>query len=176
MSRSSTPIAIVGRSVLLPDANTPALLWDLVTARRCAIAPAPEGRWRIPREHVLTSAASPRPDHAWSDHGGYVRDWRPDLDALLDHARAADRPALRAAYDGLDPLFHWVLHTAREALEPVARQRGTRVGAAFGILGFPSANMARFAERQWLAGSGLRRGPEGNPRDRFQSGLPMQLL
>ncbi|MGE3671092.1 MAG: beta-ketoacyl synthase N-terminal-like domain-containing protein [Polyangiaceae bacterium] len=172
MRRTATPIAIVGRSCLLPGASSPAALWELVCAQRSAVAPVPEGRWRIPKDQILTSPEAPRPDHSWSDHGGYVSDAPPPLDVLLG-SRTAE---LMDAFSGLDPLFLWVLHTAREALEPVAKPRGTRVGAAYGILGFPSAGMARFAEQHWLATSGLQAGPVANPRDRFQSGLPMQLL
>ena len=85
----------------------------------------------------------------------------------------------------LDPVFQWVLHTAREALRD-SGHNGQRegVGAVFGNLSFPSAGLSRFAEATWIArGEGL--GSDAlralgrdqiDPRNRFNSGLPALLL
>jgi len=139
----------------------------VVTAQRSCVGPAADGAWRVSRERILTPPDKPKPDHTWSDRGGYVGDFKLD-------ANGFELPAAELA--GLDPLFQWVLHSGREALEPVRHRDLARTGAVLGILGFPCAEMARFAEREWLRGSGLERGAAVDPRNRFQSGLPVLLL
>src|SRR5690606_1800166 len=124
-------------------------------------------------ERILTTPDKPKPDHTWSDHGGYVGDFKLDPSGFK-------LPASQLG--GLDPLFQWVLHSGREALAPVRQVNLQRTGAVLGILGFPCAEMARFAEQEWLHGSGLqldsglRRSAAVDPRNRFQSGLPVLLL
>jgi acyl transferase domain-containing protein len=105
-----TPIAIVGQACLLPGALTPDALWSNVLEGRSAIGPAPKDRWRIEPQRVVRSDAGA--DQAFCDRGGYVD----GFDGLWDPSGFA-LPATELR--GLDPLFHWVLHTGREALRPV---------------------------------------------------------
>ena len=143
------PIAIVGRACILPGALSPDALWEAVLAGNDLIRSAPSGRWRVAPEQVLCSAKSApadrlqpdhwQPDHCWSDRGGYVDGfdalWQPEGFAL---------PA--SDLSGLDPLVHWSLHCAREALTQAGVQLAApsplRIGAILGNLGFPSASMA----------------------------------
>jgi len=157
-----SPIAIVGRACVLPGALSPTALWQAVAGGRDLLSRVPEGRWGVPSERTLRDAAIPDPDRSSSDRGGYVEGfetvWNPrgfEIDA--------------GQLDGLDPLFHWTLHCAREALDAVRGARG-RVGAVFGNLGFPSAGMAAFAHGVW-SGSGA-----GDPRNRHMSGGCAALL
>ena len=91
--------------------------------------------------------------------------------------------------EGLDQLVHWVLHTAREALETSGDENAglasataagaatrPRTGAVFGNLGFPSEGMAAFARSVWI-GNGNGRDPDAvDPRNRFMSGGTAALL
>ncbi|MCU7370325.1 polyketide synthase [Paucibacter sp. O1-1] len=104
---------------------------------------------------------APQQDRAWSDRGGYVE----GFEAIWN----LDGFAVRAAeLAGLDPLVHWTLHCAREALRETPATG--RVGAIFGNLGFPTASMAAFCEQVWT-GEG-----DVDPRNRFMSGGTAAML
>ncbi len=169
------PIAIVGRACVLPDALSPEELWSLVEAGRDVVSAVPPGRWRVDSASVRCSADDEdTSDRAWTDRGGYVRGfervWDPEGFAV---------PAAELA--GLDPLFHWALHCARAALEDAGdRRRGQtarpRVTAVLGNLGFPTAEMSRYAESRWFAPT---LGPDPapvDPRNRFMSSGPARTL
>ncbi len=168
------PIAIVGRSCVLPGALDPSALWELVAAGRDVVGPAPEGRWGLEKSEVLRDPHGPAPDGAWSDRGGYVS----SFEAVWDPAGfAVSEPEL----EGLDPLVPWVLHTAREALRDAGDGRpGTvarpRTGAVFGNLGFPSEGMAAFARSVWTGNGRAGAGAGVDPRNRFMSGGTAALL
>ena len=155
------PIAIVGRACVLPGAVSPAALWDAVVNARDLVKRVPADRWRLAPEHALCAPDVPRPDRAWSDRGGYVEGfesiWNPHGFAVA-----------AAELEGLDPLVHWTLHCAREALSET-RATG-RVGAIFGNLGFPTERMAAFCEQVWT-GEG-----DVDPRNRFMSGGTAAML
>ncbi|MEO1270355.1 MAG: polyketide synthase, partial [Myxococcota bacterium] len=156
---SVEPIAIVGQGCALPGAMSPEALWDAVVSRRSLLGPVPEGRWGVAPHHIMGTHGSTCVDRTWSDRGGYVRDDR-------------DRPERG---DLRDPLVRWLLHAGRQALGSVEpRWRPERAGLVVGNLSFPSASMARFAERTWL-GDPLadRLGvPAPGAQARFMSGLP----
>lgn len=59
------PIAIVGRGCVLPGAQNPSELWDLVASGGCSLTHLAEGRWRVPLDAVV-------PRHAPHDVGGYA--------------------------------------------------------------------------------------------------------
>jgi acyl transferase domain-containing protein/3-hydroxymyristoyl/3-hydroxydecanoyl-(acyl carrier protein) dehydratase/1-acyl-sn-glycerol-3-phosphate acyltransferase len=135
------PIAIVGQACVLPDAFTPAELWDLIAAGRSVIAGPPDGLWRVAPERVIGTG----PDRTVTDRGGYVRGFAERFDATgfalpADEVRALDRRA------------QWLLHAAREALRSVAAPRGA-LGAIVGDLGYPSLRQAQFAEAVWSGDS-----------------------
>ncbi|MBP7678400.1 MAG: beta keto-acyl synthase, partial [Thermoanaerobaculia bacterium] len=168
------PIAIVGRSCVLPGALDPSALWELVAAGRDVVGPAPEGRWGLEKSEVLRDPRGPAPDGAWSDRGGYVS----GFEAVWDPAGFA---VGERELEGLDPLVPWVLHTAREALREAGDGRsGTvarpRTGAVFGNLGFPSEGMAAFARSVWTGNGRAGAGAGVDPRNRFMSGGTAALL
>ncbi len=174
----SVPIAIVGQACLLPGALDVATFADNVFAGVDALTDAPEGRWGLPHRDVLGEGR----DRTYSAAGGYVsgfeRVWRPDgfgvpADELI----------------GLDPLVHWLLHVGRAALDDASVHAGdpslARTGAIFGNLSFPSEGMARWGEHVTLTTNGVREparvagSPDAvraDPRNRFMSGLPADLL
>ena len=163
-----TPIAIIGRACVLPGANSPEALWQHIVEGRDLVGRAPADRWGVGPEHILCAAGEPAADRTWSDRGGYVE----NFDAVFDPGGFA-----LPAHDiqALDPVFQWVLHTARQALRDAGHDAGNeRVGAVFGNLSFPSAGMSRFAESLWRDDPALA--PPPDPRNRFSSGLPALLL
>jgi len=175
------PIAIIGRACVLPGALNPQELWELVQAGKDVICSAPVGRWGIKAEHMLASGASCA-DRTWTDRGGYVQGFEQHFDP--SGFAVTEEEVLR-----LDPLFQWLLHTAREALRDAGHEASSaRIGAVFGNLSFPSASMSRYAESVLLsarnvkeAGTGSTsekptRGPQPDPRNRFNSGLPALIL
>jgi acyl transferase domain-containing protein/3-hydroxymyristoyl/3-hydroxydecanoyl-(acyl carrier protein) dehydratase len=189
-----TPIAIVGRACVLPGALSPEALWQAVVdgrdltqsvasrelvgwakAQPCpTLAPTmlgtlrlaqptgPRNRWRLSPGHALCPPGAPVPDRCWSDRGGYVE----GFDAIWDPRGFALSPEQLA---GLDPLVHWVLHCAREAMSQ-ARIRPPRIGAILGNLGFPSESMAAFADQVWTGRGKV------DPRNRFMSGGTAAIL
>ncbi|HYN43530.1 MAG TPA: polyketide synthase, partial [Thermoanaerobaculia bacterium] len=174
------PIAIVGRSCVLPGALDPSALWDLVAAGRDLVGPAPEGRWGLDEDQVLCAPGSAAPDASWSDRGGYVEGFETVWDP-------AGFDVGEKELEGLDPLVHWVLHTAREALRDSGDTKAgsdngvlsvarPRTGAIFGNLGFPSEGMAAFARSVWTEQGHGRGGVAVDPRNRFMSGGTAALL
>jgi len=166
---SFSPIAIVGRACVLPGALSPEELWTLVIGARSQVGPVPPGRWRAAPEDVLCSAGEDPADRSWTDQGGYVTGFESRWDPT---GFAVDSQTL----DQLDPLVHWALHCAREALADAGDpRRGTvdrsRVGAVFGNLGFPSSTMTRLAEAHWQG-----QAPLPAPHNRFMSGGAAAVL
>jgi len=178
-----SPIAIVGRGCVLPGALSPEALGDAVVAGRDLLSTVPPGRWELDRGDVLCTppgGGGGLPaydgDHCWSDRGGYVqgfqRVWDPEGFAV---------PA--AALAGLDPVFLWPLHAARQALAEVRRPEGTRGAVWLGNLGFPTVRMAQGAAASWLrrqaalpAGAADAAAPAPDARNRFMCGGPVALL
>jgi 3-oxoacyl-(acyl-carrier-protein) synthase/3-hydroxymyristoyl/3-hydroxydecanoyl-(acyl carrier protein) dehydratase/1-acyl-sn-glycerol-3-phosphate acyltransferase len=160
------PIAVVGQACVLPGALTPEALWEAVAAGRDLVSSTPADRWGVGLEKILCRADEDAADRAWSDRGGYVRGFEGVFDPEGFKLPAEE---IRA----LDPLFQWVLHTARQALAGAAGVDRARTGAIFGNLSFPSGLMARYAESVWL---GDRAEVVPHPRNRFMSGLPALVL
>src|SRR2546423_14108847 len=73
------PIAIVGRGSVLPDALDPDTLWTNIAAGRVSLGHAPQGRWKVPHESMLT-APGVAGDGTWSDVGGDVRGFESGFD------------------------------------------------------------------------------------------------
>ena len=159
---SFSPIAIVGRSCILPGALSPEELWASVSTGKDLISECPPERWRVPVSDIVSRSPEDRDDRASTNKGGYVsgfeRIWKPDGFGISENE-----------LEGLDPLFKWSLHCAREALRDAGDHRvgevdRARVGAVIGNLGFPSSGMTQYAESVWMG----ERGSE--PRNRFMSG------
>ncbi len=158
---SFAPVAVVGRGCILPTGPDPDALWRAVVAGRDLVDRAPAGRWRVEPERALVGHDHDRRDRSWHDRGGYVRGFAFDPEGFAV-------PAARLA--GLDPVYLWTLHAARQALGEAGAVGGPRVAAVFGNLGFPSAGFAAFAESRWLDR------PGGDPRDRFHGSGPARML
>lgn len=168
------PIAVVGRGCVLPDALDPDTFWDNVAARRCSLSAVPEERWRLPHRWAM-GTVDDHQDRTWTDVGGYVR----GFEAVFDPSGFLIEPERILT---LDPLFHWVLHGARQALgESGYGGPGERAGLVLGNLSYPTSAGSAFAEHVWLSAQepqvrdalltgGRRTRPDA--RNRFSSGLP----
>ena len=164
------PIAIVGRGCVFPDALDPDTFWDNIAARRCSLSPVPDGRWRLPRRWAM-GTVDDHLDRTWTDIGGYVR----GFDAVFDANGFLVGPEQIL---GLDPLFHWVLYGARQALRESGHDGPlARAGLVLGNLCYPADAGSAYAEHVWLSDgnpsllSGDRRA-RPDARNRFSSGLP----
>jgi acyl transferase domain-containing protein/3-hydroxymyristoyl/3-hydroxydecanoyl-(acyl carrier protein) dehydratase len=99
--------------------------------------------------------------------GGLVRDFGASFDPtgfVLDASEIIR----------LDPLYQWVLHAARQALDEAGHAAARRpdAGLVLGNLSYPSAGLVTFAEQVWREG---RPAPGADPRNRFSSGLPAHV-
>ena len=151
------PVAIVGRSCVLPGATTPEELFDASLAGRCLLTPTPRDQWRgvDPAQLLASDKQGLRVSSAT---GGYVQ-------TSFDLSHFASRiPDL----DKLDPIVPWLAQCAQQALGgPLA---APRTGLIVGNLSYPSTMGTAFVEAFWTG--------EGNddPRNRFSSGLPVHLV
>lgn len=176
------PIAIVGQACVLPGALTPAELWDAVSQGKNLLSSPPEGYWRTDPQSVLLEGIGSLTDNerARTDRGGYVS----GFDAVFDPSGfqiAADQLLT------LDPLFHWLLHTAREALGSADKAAGAaeKTGVIIGNLSYPSHQLTQLAEFTWLQrqqhlleGKAADYAGIGQPAavNRYMSGYPAHLV
>ncbi|WP_431237000.1 beta-ketoacyl synthase N-terminal-like domain-containing protein [Mycolicibacterium aichiense] len=151
------PVAIVGRSCVLPGAATPEELFDASLSGRCLLTPTPRDRWRGVDPGKLLASDKPGLRVA-SATGGYV-------DTSFDLSQFASRIP---DFDQLDPIVAWLAQCAQQSLgRPLA---APRTGLIVGNLSYPSTMGTAFVEAFWTG--------EGNddPRNRFSSGLPVHLV
>lgn len=181
-TESFPPIAIVGRSCILPHALSPEALWDVVSTKKDCISDVPNDRWGV-RPETVSGTLDKSVDASYSTAGGYVR----DFESLFNPADYGQDGELLAQ---LDPLFQWVAYTSRQALidsghgETLAGS-DTKCGLVLGNLSFPTHGMARFGascylqqQNSPLAGHALLEKvglANTQPLDRYMSGLPAQL-
>ncbi len=158
------PIAIVGQGCVLPSALTPAALWTLVREGRSALAPAPE-LWRLDpsadREKLAREISS--------EVGGHVLGFEAAFDP---EGFCLEASRLR----GLDPVFLWTLHAAREALRSAglsATEARPRAALVLGNLSYPTPGLVDLALEVWA--NDATRAPRVDPRNRYMSGLPAHL-
>lgn len=171
------PIAVVGRGCVLPGALDPDTFWENIAAGRTSLSAAPAGRWRVPRRWVMGSVDD-HLDRTWTEVGGYVE----GFESVFDPGGFRIAPE---RISSLDPLFHWVLYGARQALAEAGRVGPLpRGGLVLGNLSYPTQAGAAFAEHVWLSAQhpplrdalladGRRTRPDA--RNRFSSGLPAAL-
>ncbi|PBC79259.1 PfaB family protein [Streptomyces sp. TLI_235] len=171
--------AIVGLSCLFPGADTPDRFWqNLVTGTDSRGEGGPE---------VFGPPADPRdldPQHRITcTRGGFVRGFAFDP---TGYRIAAERLA------GLDRVFHWSLHTAREALRTGGHldrpELLARTGLVLGNYSFPTPGSAELslplvdqAVRTGLRRAGLDLPPSAaaplrDPADARVSGAPARIV
>jgi len=131
--RAFEPIAIVGQGCVLPGANTPDALTDLVLAGRKVYGQV------CPKSLGLEDAAA-KDTYVSGRVGGFG--------AVFDPARARLK-SLDAAT--LDPVCAWPLHAALEAWEDAARPKvkPSALGVFVANLSYPSAGHVDYASKYW---------------------------
>ncbi|CAN5660995.1 type I polyketide synthase [soil metagenome] len=155
------PVAIVGRSCVLPGASTPEALFEAALGGRSLLSPTPRDHWRGVDPGRLLGSDQPGLRVA-SATGGYVD---PSLSLAGIGSRITD-------VEQLDPIVHWLAHCAQHALSaPLA---APRTGLIVGNLSYPSTLGTAYVERFWT--DGAQRSGDVDPRNRFSSGLPVHLV
>jgi 3-oxoacyl-(acyl-carrier-protein) synthase/3-hydroxymyristoyl/3-hydroxydecanoyl-(acyl carrier protein) dehydratase len=159
----------------------PQQLWDLTLNSRDVLSQPPHGYWRIDPDLVMTKSSKKANDRTWCNRGGYVR----GFESIFDPQGFA---LLAEEIRQFDPLVHWVLHTAREALRDAKclGNSGLQIGAILGNLSYPSHSLNQYSESIWLdnLGPGFLNGKalklagvsRPNAINRFSSGLPAHIL
>ena len=151
------PVAIVGRSCVLPGAATPESLFEATMAGQCLLSATPRDHWR--GVDPATLLASDKPGlRVSSATGGYIKD-------ALDLGDIASRITGLAR---LDPLVGWLAHCVRQAQG--APRAAPRTGLIVGNLSYPSTLGTAFVESMWNGRDDV------DPRNRFSSGLPVHLV
>ena len=174
--RSFEPIAIVGRSCVLPGALTPEALFEAAREGAVLIRPAPDGAWRLDSDRLVREKSpGVGVEYVVSDRGGYVT----GFDEVFDATHFATRIE---APERLDLLTQWLLHCTRVALEEAGvTDPPPRSGLIIGNLSYPAVEHTRFVEDYWLgAGRGAplrgRAGVSSDARNRFSSGYPAHIV
>ncbi len=178
---SFEPIAIVGQSCVLPGSLNPEELWDNIAAGKNLLSTVPEGYWRTDPNLVMAPAGPNTKDITWCDQGGYVKGFE-----SVFHPDGFAIPEEEVMQYGR--LVHWLLHTAREALNDAGYQnaKGINAGIVFGNLSYPSPAMSEFAESIWLDAQSdhflkgkarlLANVKKPHAINRFMSGLPAHIV
>jgi acyl transferase domain-containing protein len=142
------PVAIVGRSCVLPGAASPEALFEATLAGRCLLTPTPRDHWRGVDPAALLASDKPGL-RVSSTTGGYI-------DQSFDLPQFASRIT---DFDRLDPIVPWLAQCAQQALGgPIA---APRTGLIVGNLSYPSTQGTAFVENVWI-GDG-----KADPRNRF---------
>ena len=173
---SFEPIAIVGRSCVLPGALTPEALFEAARDGVVLVRAAPEGAWRLDSDRLIREGSpGTGTEYVVSNRGGYVT----GFDEVFDATRFATRIE---APERLDVLTQWLLHCAGVALaEAGVIEPPPRSGLIIGNLSYPTVEHTRFVEDYWLgAGRGAplrgRAGVSSDARNRFSSGYPAHIV
>ena len=173
---SFEPIAVVGRSCVLPGALSPEALFEAVRDARVLIGEAPAGAWGIDSEKLLADKSpGVGAEHVVSNRGGYVT----GFDEVFDVSTFADRID---EPHRLDTLTQWLLHCAGVALgEAGVDTPPPGTGLVIGNLSYPTVEHTRFVEDFWL-GEGQNAPKPGlddgrsDARNRFSSGGPAHVV
>jgi acyl transferase domain-containing protein/3-hydroxymyristoyl/3-hydroxydecanoyl-(acyl carrier protein) dehydratase len=176
MADYRSTVAIVGIGGIFPDAPDLAAFWDNIRSCRSASREVPHGRWMVPSDSVFDPEPG-KADCVYSRCGCFI-DRLPSASTLPD---LAIDPAL---LDGLDPLFHLLIHAGKRAFDDgvTASLDRSRVGIIIGNLALPSETSAVLT-RNWLGrtfeeqllGSASPPSP-CSPLNRFPAGLPAGIL
>jgi len=179
MTPSGPSVAIVGIGGIFPDAPDLDSFWRCIRDGHSAARQVPEGRWLLPVE----SAFSPEvgaPDRVYSRQGCFI-------DGLPSAATLPGLAIDPALLEGLDPLFHLLIHAGKRAFDDGVTQSldRSRVGVIIGNLALPSEGsstltrslLGRTFEEQ-LLGQDSTSSPTAtlNPLNRYVAGLPAGIL
>lgn len=172
------PIAIISQACLFPGANNPEELWRLSCDKKDSFS-LPDGKnWLIDPQFLLNTSAEYNSDRCSTIRGGYIK----GFEQLFD-PQGFKLPA--ESINSLDPMFHWVLHVARQAvqqtryeLQDLGKQK---MGAILANLSYPNHSLIKLALSTWLkqqspVWQALFDSQQLDWRNRFMSGLPAHIL
>jgi PfaB family protein len=176
MSSSAPSVAIVGIGGIFPDAPDLDSFWNCIRDGHSAARIVPDGRWQLPADKAFSPEVG-APDRVYSRQGCFI-------DGLPSAATLPGLAIDPAVLEGLDPLFHLLIHAGKRAFDdgvtaPVDR---SRIGIIIGNLALPSetasqltrATLGRTLEERLLGSSAPP--PLGSPLNRFPAGLPAGIL
>ncbi len=169
------PIAIVGQGCVLPGCLSPKKLWDSVLHNRIHMTSPPENSWRVSMDRVLSSVAGKYiHDKSWTNLGGYIT----GFNSVFNQDKYTSNSTPIA---NLDPLFHWALHAAEQALEQINNISDIKekAGVILGNLGYPTRRASQLYETEILNPLiGNKKTSEQNvhPINRFMSGYPAVFI
>ncbi len=176
MTPSRSSVAIVGIGGIFPDAPDLAAFWENIRTSRSAFREIPDGRWTVPTDAVFDPEPG-KADCVYSRQGCFI-------DRLPSAATLPGLAIDPAILDGLDPLFHLLIHAGKRAFDDGVTTvlDRSRVGVIIGNLALPTETSAlltrnslgRTFEEQ-LLGSASPPTPT-SPLNRFPAGLPAGIL
>ncbi|MBE7384595.1 MAG: hypothetical protein F6J95_024670 [Leptolyngbya sp. SIO1E4] len=163
------PIAIVGSGCILPGADNPQDLWNLVVSQQVVLRAATERDWHIDPRHILKTAPGQiKKDAAWTSVGGYLNEISPFTD---DRFGELD--------PDLDDVFHLTAHAVRQALEAsgwLAAGDRPQTGLIMGNLGYAVPGFTDWTAATLLGKERFNAQPADmklHPANRFMSALPV---
>ena len=147
------PIAIVGMGGVFPGATNTGDLWKNIIARKDSVAVIPDNRWVTPAREIYSEQFSI--DKTYSLRAGVVN---LDFDGQGFEINAS-------LLKGLDPLYHYTLTAAREALagcraSSIAR---SRTGVILAAIALPTDGSVALANR--IIGRQISHRLFGDPTD-----------
>ena len=121
-------IAVVGMAGMFPGASDLNAFWHNIIHKFDATGDVPARRWIAGPERMVSG--HPEPDKAFTRRCCLIGDF------VFDPTGFEIPPDILAA---LDPLYHLLLHTAREALQPAGpRLDKDRTGVALAAIALPT--------------------------------------
>src|SRR5512133_3707871 len=176
MSSDSPTVAIVGIGGIFPDAPDLDRFWSNIRTSRSATRDVPAGRWQIPADAAFDPAVGVA-DRVYSRRGCFI-------DEILPASTLSGLFIDPERLEGLDPLFHLLIHAGKRAFDDgiTASLDRSRVGVIIGNLALPSETSTRLA-RTWLGRTFEEKllGHSANtdatsPLNRYVAGLPAGIL
>ncbi len=176
MPVSPPSVAIVGIGGIFPDAPDLDSFWANIRSGKSATRDVPAGRWQIPADMAFDPAVGVL-DRVYSRRGCFI-------DEILLASTLSGLAIDSARLDGLDPLFHLLIHAGKRAFDDgiTSSLDRSRVGVIIGNLALPSETSTLLA-RDWL-GRTFEEKLTGNsspklstsPLNRYVAGLPAGIL
>lgn len=169
-------VAIVGIGGIFPDAPDLPAFWNNIHACKSSFRTIPDGRWMVPTD-ALFDPETGKSDKVYSRSGCF-------LDPLPSAATLPGLAVDATCLEGLDPLFHLLIHAGKRAFDSgvTAPLDRSRVGVIVGNLALPSETSTLLTSN-WLGRTfeerltGRASAPiPTSPLNRYPAGLPAGIL
>ncbi|WP_246545395.1 type I polyketide synthase [Pelotalea chapellei] len=176
MKSCSSSVAIVGIGGIYPDAPDLDQYWANIRDKVSASREVPEGRWRIAADAAFDPAIGAA-DKVYSRRGCFLG----ELPSAASLPGLAVDPRL---LEGLDPLFHLLIHAGKRAFDDgvTAPLDRSRIGVIIGNLALPSETSSLLTAN-WLGRTFQDKllghshsSTATSPFNRYVAGLPAGIL